>query len=170
VRDLKTFARRDEGRLDEEVDLNEAIRASLRLLHPQVKHLRVEEELDPALPRIRGSTTQLQQVVVNAVQNAAQAVEQVAHGTIRVRTRAEGEANRVRLSIEDNGCGIPPTSRDRIFDPFFTTKQRSGGTGLGLSITWGIIEQHRGSIEVDSQIGAGTRFHFLLPLRRDDAP
>jgi signal transduction histidine kinase len=170
VRDLKTFARRDEGRLDDTVDLNEAVRSSLRLLHPQVKHLRVEEELEPKLPKIRGSVTQLQQVVVNTVQNAAQALDAVDHGRIRVRTRAEHEARRVRLSIEDNGCGIPPALKDRIFDPFFTTRQRTGGTGLGLSITYGIIEQHRGAIEVESQTGAGTTFHFLLPLERDGAP
>jgi signal transduction histidine kinase len=169
VRDLKTFARRDEGRLDEHVDLNEAVRTSMRLLHAQLKRFRVKEDLDPDLPRVEGNLTQLEQVVVNAVQNAAQAVEGRADGEIRVRTRVESASAHVRLSIEDNGPGIAPEVRDRIFDPFFTTKQRTGGTGLGLAITYGIVEQHRGRIEVDTEVGAGTAFHFLLPLNRNGA-
>jgi signal transduction histidine kinase len=170
VRDLKTFARRDEGALDESVDLNEAVQASLRLLHNLLRHLRVEEELDPALPRLRGNLTQIEQVVVNTVQNAAEAVGRDARdGLIRVRTRAEDGGRRVRLSVVDNGAGIPPEVRGRIFDPFFTTKQRTGGTGLGLAITYGIIQQHKGEIQVETQVGAGTAFHFLLPVDRDGA-
>lgn len=169
VRDLKTFARRDEGDLDESVDLNEAVRASLRLLHGMLRHVRVEEELDPRLPRIRGNLTQIEQVVVNAVQNAVEALgKEPRSGVVRVRTGSE-DGRRVRLTVEDNGAGIPPEVRDRIFDPFFTTKQRSGGTGLGLAITWGIIEQHRGEIHVESEVGAGTAFHFLLPVERNGA-
>jgi signal transduction histidine kinase len=170
VRDLKTFARRDEGTLDETVDLNEAVQASLRLLHNLVRHLRVVEELDPALPKLRGNLTQIEQVVVNAVQNAAEAVGRDARdGVIRVRTRAEDGGRRVRLSVEDNGAGIPPEVRDRISDPFFTTKQRTGGTGLGLAITYGIIQQHKGEIRVETEVGAGTAFHFLLPVDRNGA-
>jgi signal transduction histidine kinase len=170
VRDLKTFARRDEGALDESVDLNEAVQASLRLLHDVIRYLRVEEELDPDLPKLRGNLTQLEQVVVNTVQNAAEAVGRDARGGfIRVRTRAEDGGRRVRLSVHDNGGGIPPEVRDRIFDPFFTTKQRSGGTGLGLAITYGIIQQHQGEIEVETQVGVGTVFHFLLPVDRNGA-
>ena len=170
VRDLKTFARRDEGAPDEIVDLNEAVLASLRLLHDVVRYLRVEQDLDPGLPRLRGNLTQLEQVVVNTVQNAAEAVgRHTPGGIIRVRTRAEDSGRRVRLSVEDNGGGIPPEVRDRIFDPFFTTKQRSGGTGLGLAITYGIIQQHRGEIEVETEVGAGTVFHFLLPVDRNGA-
>jgi signal transduction histidine kinase len=75
----------------------------------------------------------------------------------------------VRLSVEDNGAGIPPEVRDRIFDPFFTTKQRTGGTGLGLAITYGIIQQHKGEIRVETEVGAGTAFHFLLPVDRNGA-
>ncbi len=167
VRDLKTFARRDEGRLDESVDLNEAVRASLRLLHGPLKRLRLEEDLAPGLPRLQGNLTQLEQVVVNVVENATQALDGRADGELRVRTRLEPDGNSLRLSIEDNGPGIAPEVRDRIFDPFFTTRQRTGGTGLGLAITYGIVEQHHGRIEVDTEVGAGTAFHFLLPLRRN---
>jgi signal transduction histidine kinase len=170
VRDLKTFARKDEGALDEHVDLNEVVRTCLRLMHGQLKRLRVVEDLEPDLPRVQGSLTQLEQVVVNAVQNAVQALEGRAHAEIRVRTRADPEAHHVRVSVEDNGPGIAPEVRDRIFDPFFTTRQRTGGTGLGLAITYGIVEQHEGRIEVETEVGAGTAFHFLLPLKRNGAP
>jgi signal transduction histidine kinase len=170
VRDLKTFARRDEGAVDEIVDLNEAVRASLRLLHDVTRYVRIVEDLDPQLPRLRGNLTQLEQVVVNTVQNAAEAVGRDARdGVIHVRTRALDGGRRVRLSVEDNGAGIPPAVRDRIFDPFFTTKQRSGGTGLGLSITYGIIQRHGGEIVVQSEVGTGTVFHFVLPLERNGA-
>ncbi len=167
VRDLKTFARKDEGRLDESVDLNEAVHTSLRLLHNQLKRFAVEEDLEPELPRLRGSRTQIQQVVLNTLENAAQSLGQGGH--IRIRTRNEQDTGRVRLSIEDDGTGIAPEVEDKIFDPFFTTRQRTGGTGLGLSITYGIIQQHGGQIEVDTQVGEGTVFHFLLPVERSGA-
>ncbi len=170
VRDLKTFARRDEGALDESVDLNEAVQASLRLLHEVTRHVRVEEDLAPNLPRLRGNLTRLEQIVVNTVQNAADAIGRSTRGgLIRVRTRAEDGGRRIRLSVQDNGCGIAPEVRARIFDPFFTTKQRSGGTGLGLAITYGIVQQHQGEIEVETELGAGTVFHFVLPVDRNGA-
>lgn len=169
VRDLKIFARRDEGGLDENVDLNDAVQSSLRLLHNVIRHIQVEEDLDPSLPKLRGNLTKLEQVVVNTVQNAAEALGRDRGGLIRIRTRAEPDGRRVRLSVQDNGAGIPPDVKDRIFDPFFTTKQRSGGTGLGLSITYGIIQQHKGEIVVESRVGAGTAFHFLLPVNGAEA-
>jgi signal transduction histidine kinase len=168
VRDLKTFARRDAGRLDEDVDLNAAAQASLRLLHSQLKRFEVEEDLDPALPRIRGNLTQLQQVLVNTLQNAAEALGHDPKGVIRVTTRPAHDG-RVRLSISDNGPGIAPEVKGRIFDPFFTTKQRSGGTGLGLAITYGIVQQHHGLIEVETEVGRGTTFHLDLPVAWKDA-
>ena len=79
------------------------------------------------------------------------------------------EAGFLQLSVEDDGCGMAPEVRDRVFDPFFTTKQSSGGTGLGLAIVQGIIEQHRGQIRVESEVGRGTAFHFLLPVKGSDA-
>jgi len=169
VRDLRTFARREESALDEVVDLTETVHASVRLLNNQLKHLRVELDLEPTLPALRGNLTQLQQVVLNALQNACQAMRPGAEGRIRVRARAEQGGAWVRLSVEDNGCGIAPEVRDRIFDPFFTTKQRSEGTGLGLAISLGIVQRHQGRIDVESLVGQGTTFHFLLPVKRDGA-
>jgi signal transduction histidine kinase len=165
VRELRTFARRDPGPLDEEVDLGEVVRSSVRLLHNQLKHFRVEEDLAADLPLLRGNVAQLQQVVVNTLQNAFQALPGDGTGRIAIRARVEQGGAQVRLSIEDNGAGIPPEIRDRIFDPFFTTKQSSGGTGLGLSIIEGIIQQHGGQIELESQVGKGTVFHFILSVK-----
>ncbi|HET6439092.1 MAG TPA: ATP-binding protein [Anaeromyxobacter sp.] len=164
VRELRTYARRDEGRLDEDVDLGTVVQASVRLLHNQLKRVRLELDLDPALPPVRGNVAQIQQVVVNTLQNAYEALP-AGDGRIAVRARRAEEDGFVRLSVEDDGCGIPPEMRDRIFDPFFTTKQASGGTGLGLAIIDGIIEQHRGRIRVESEVGKGTVFHFLLPAK-----
>jgi signal transduction histidine kinase len=165
VRELRTFARNDEGRLDEDVDLVAIVHATRRLLHNRLKHLRVEEDLDPALPAVLGNTAQLQQVVVNVLQNAAQAVASDGTGRITVRARALPGEPWLALEVEDNGCGIAPEIRDRIFDPFFTTRHGAGGTGLGLAITEGIIQEHRGRIEVTSKVGRGTTFRFLLPVK-----
>ena len=170
VRDLKTFARRDEGRLDATVDLNEVARTAMRLLHNRLKRFCVEDQLAPDLPKVRGNLTQLQQVVVNTLQNATEAFgSDGPGGRISMRTSVEVGGHRVRLSIADEGAGMAPEVLDRIFDPFFTTKQRTGGTGLGLAITYGIIEQHQGKILVDSRVGQGTTFHFLLPVNASDA-
>jgi signal transduction histidine kinase len=169
VRELKTFARNDEGRLDEEVDLAAIVQASLRLLHNRLKHFRLEVQLDPALPPLRGNVAQLQQVVVNVLSNAAQAAAADGTGRIAVRARPVAGEPWVALEVQDNGCGIPPEIRDRIFDPFFTTRQSAGGTGLGLAITEGIIQAHRGRIEVESQVGRGTTFRFLLPVKEQGA-
>jgi signal transduction histidine kinase len=105
VRGLEAGERCAAGGADEEVDLNAAVHASVRLLHGVLEHHRVEEELDLTLPKLRGNVTQVQQTVVNTLQNAAEALGNDAHGTIRIRTRAEHDAHRVRLSIEDRGSG-----------------------------------------------------------------
>ncbi len=169
VRELRSFARNDEGRLDEEVDLAAVVQTAVRLLHNQLKHARVEEEIDPALPRLRGNVALLQQVMVNTLQNAYQALPRDGSGRIAIRVRTAQDGAGVKLSVEDNGSGIPPEIRGRIFDPFFTTRQAAGGTGLGLAIIEGIIQQHRGQIQVESQVGKGTTFHFLFPVKGHDA-
>jgi signal transduction histidine kinase len=147
----------------------ETVRASVRLLHNSLKHLCVVQELPPRLPCLCGNATRMQQVVVNALQNACEAIRPEVPGIIRVQAKAERGGAWLRLTVTDNGAGIPPEIRQRIFDPFFTTKQRSGGTGLGLAISRSIVEQHQGAIEVDSEVGRGTAFHFLFPVRREPA-
>jgi polar amino acid transport system substrate-binding protein len=169
VRDLKTFARRDEGRLDEKVDVNRVVEAATRLVHNKIKRFRVEQSLEEALPALKGSLIQLEQVVVNTLINAAEAVEDRPEACIRIVTRLENGGRQVCLSISDNGPGMTDEVKDRLFDPFFTTKQRIGGTGLGMSITYGIIKEHGGSIEVDSLPGQGTTFQYILPVARSAA-
>lgn len=164
VKDLKTFARRDEGRLDDTVDLNRVVESSVRLVHNKIKRYNVALDLSEDLPRLKGSTIQLEQVVVNTLINAAEALGDRQDAVIRVVTRTENEGRQARLSISDNGPGMTDQVKDRLFDPFFTTKQRIGGTGLGMSITYGIIREHGGTIEVDTRVGEGTTFHYILPV------
>jgi two-component system NtrC family sensor kinase len=166
VRDLKTFARRDEGRLDETVDMNRVVEAATRLVHNKIKRFRLEQNLEEDLPALKGSLVQLEQVVVNTLINAAEALEDRPDACIRIATRRENGDRQIRVSISDNGPGMTDEVKDRLFDPFFTTKQRIGGTGLGMSITYGIIEEHGGSIEVDTSPGQGTTFHYIMPVAR----
>ncbi len=166
VDDLRKFARRDEGLFDEEVCINSALRSCLRLVHNEVNWVaKMELALDPELPKIRGNVQKIEQVIVNMLMNAAQAIEEAKRpGLIRVQT-AKDPAGQVVVHVTDNGVGMTDEVRQRIFDPFFTTKRSNKGTGLGLSIAYGIITDHGGTIEVRSRRGEGSTFTVRLPLR-----
>jgi len=166
VLDLKTFSRGDEGRLDDDVDINEVVKVGQRLVHNKIKHYQIEEDLDPDLPKIKGSENKLQQVVIASLINASEALANRPNGVIKISSRTEDDGKTISFTISDNGPGMTDEVKKRIFDPFFTTKQRTGGTGLGLSITYGIIEEHRGQIKVDSRVGEGTSFTYQLPVTR----
>lgn len=116
------------------------------------------------LPLIECLGSQIKQVWLNLLINAAQAINQ--KGQITLKTRLEGEW--VSVAISDNGCGIDSEHREKIFDPFFTTKPVGKGTGLGLSTAYGIVAKHGGRIEVDSEVGKGTTFTVWLPIRRTE--
>ena len=118
------------------------------------------------LPQVECVPSQLNQVFMNMLVNAAQAIE--AQGTITIRTGADS-AGEVWVEIADTGRGIPPAHMNRIFDPFFTTKPVGKGTGLGLSLSYGIVQKHRGRIEVTSEPGLGTTFRVTLPVRQPGA-
>ncbi len=163
VKDLKQFARADEGRLDEMVDVNDMVRSSLRLVHNKIKHYQVMTDLDQNLPKIKGNASKIEQVLVAGLINAAEALAESSNGTISVGTSAEQENGSICILIADNGSGMTEEVKQKLFDPFFTTKQRSGGTGLGLSITYGIIKDHNGRIEVDTRVGEGTTFRYYFP-------
>lgn len=109
---------------------------------------------------MRGDRNQLQQVLLNLALNACEAMPEGGH--LRVTTARE--ANRILLRVEDTGQGIPAESLEKIFDPFFTTKPVGKGTGLGLSVSYGIVQTHRGSIEVESRVGEGTIFVLTFPI------
>ena len=159
VADLRTFSRMDEAEL-QEVDLNAEIERTLALMEPRCRNC-IQVERDFAeLPPVRCHAGQLNQVFMNLLVNACDAIGD--RGLIRVRTRAID--GRVRLEFEDDGPGIPEAARDRVFEPFFTTKPVGQGTGLGLSLSHGIVERHGGRIFVDTEVERGTRFVIELPL------
>jgi two-component system NtrC family sensor kinase len=144
-----------------EVGLNRVIQETLSLVEHQMKKagLEVRADLDPSLPPIHGNAGKLQQVFLNLFLNARDAME--GGGVLEVKTSsAEGGAH---VEVMDTGHGIAPEHVHRIYDPFFTTKVARKGTGLGLSVSYGIIQEHGGTIEVFSRPGGGTRFHLELP-------
>ena len=166
VRDLKAFSRSDEGRRDQEVDVNEVVRVCQRLVHNKIKRYRVEKDLDPDLPCLRGNINEIEQVVMANLINAADALTGKSDGMIKIITRTEDGGKEISLSICDNGAGMTDEVMEKIFDPFFTTRQRSGGTGLGLSVTYGIVKEHGGRIDVKSKVGERTVFTYRWPVRR----
>ncbi len=161
VKDLRLFARLDESDLNE-VDLNAGMESTMNIVagHAKKKQIQIHLDLKP-IPLITCYPAKINQVVMNLVSNAIDASPE--NGSIFVRTDAEDSG--VRIEVEDQGTGIDPAVRDRIFDPFFTTKPIGVGTGLGLSISYGIIQDHGGLIEVDTEPGAGTRFTIHLPFK-----
>ena len=163
VNSLLNFSRTSTTELVE-VDLNRVIRETLALIEHQLHKaaVRTELELTDKLPAIRGNSGKLQQVFLNLFLNARDAMEQGGMLTIRT-TNGSG---RIRVEVADTGQGIAPENLPRIYDPFFTTKAAKKGTGLGLSVTYGIVREHGGEIEVESQPGTGTRFVLDFPLAK----
>jgi signal transduction histidine kinase len=164
---LRSFARRDEGQLIDTVDINTLIGATARLVETEV-HKRAEIELNLAtdLPSFKGNSQKIEQVLVNLIVNAAQAIPDDKKGLVKVTTCKD--AQNISVQVCDNGKGIDNKTRKQIFDPFFTTKRTKGGTGLGLSISYRIIEEHGGTISVDSEVDRGTTFTILLPINETE--
>jgi len=158
VQDLRTFSRMDQAELGD-ADLNEEIERTLGLMEPRFKAgIRVERDFG-ALPKVRCLPGQLNQVFMNLVMNACDALDGKGHILVRTRPTADG----VSLCFQDDGPGIPREHRERIFEPFFTTKPVGKGTGLGLSISHGIIERHGGRMLVECPESGGTLFRIELP-------
>jgi len=151
------------------VDLAETVDNALVMVREMLaeKGIEVATELKP-LPFIQGSPNRLEQVIINLVTNARDAMPLGGRLTISAQPVAAGARDSVRLSIRDTGCGIPKEHLNRIFDPFFTTKAAGKGTGLGLSISYGIIQEHSGEITVESS-PEGTAFHITIPAARAPA-
>lgn len=161
VKDLGQFSRNDsEG--ERAADINKGIRSTLNIVKGKAKKVaEVILELDEDLPKVQCNMQQINQVVMNLIVNATQAIEEPP-GKVWIRSRKDGGS--VKIEVEDNGMGMPPEVVEKIFDPFFTTKPVGEGTGLGLSISYRIIQNHQGSIEVDSISGKGTLFTITLPI------
>jgi two-component system NtrC family sensor kinase len=160
---LLGFARRMEP-VSEKVDINRVLDESVGFLENEARFLNIniQEDLDPNLPLITSDTTQIQQVFLNLMNNAIDAIGK--DGEINITTRYISRTNMVAIDIADNGPGIPRELLGKIFDPFFTTKEVGKGTGLGLSISYSIVEKLGGHIRVASEVGQGTTFNILLPV------
>jgi signal transduction histidine kinase len=175
IQRLLDFTRRKVGHTSgkAEVNLNELSLTTMELLAGQFSAAKIKTRLDraEALPRVAGDADRLQQVLINLMLNAVQAMPD--GGMLTVETRAvkrtrpgleEGaEQAFITFSIKDSGVGIPEDIRDKIFDPFYTTKEGQGGTGLGLAVCSGIVKEHDGWIDVESNTGGGTVFQVYLP-------
>jgi PAS domain S-box-containing protein len=161
VADLKGFAHIDES-VWEKVDLRQTIKSTLNIVNYQLKYkAKVELDFDD-IPLVECLPSQISQVLMNIVINAAQSIE--SKGLITITTRHVGAM--VCIKISDTGGGIAKENLCRMFDPFFTTKPVGQGTGLGLSVSYGIIESHHGRIDVDSQEGKGSNFYIWLPEKK----
>ncbi len=153
------------------ISINDIVNRSLELhsYRLKVNNIEVATDLDPHLPKIMADFHQLQQVFVNMITNAEQAMTDArGHGALRVRTHMAGKA--IRIIFADDGKGIPEENLGRIFDPFFTTKEVGKGTGLGLSICYGLVEEHGGTISVSSKFGEGAIFTIELPIVSEISP
>jgi two-component system, NtrC family, sensor kinase len=164
VQSLLSFARQHppERKL---TNINGIVDSVVEILSYELRtsNIQVVKELSPQLPRLLVDPHQVQQVFLNIVNNARQAIEASrARGVVRIGTRAEGQ--RLRIRFQDDGPGISPENLKKIFNPFFTTKPVGKGTGLGLSLSYGIIQEHGGSISAESAVGQGTTFTIDLPI------
>jgi len=170
VEDLKDYARQDSVARREPFDLNAVAQAAVRLVDTSLRRAttRFEAIYCTPLPQVSGNALRIEQVVVNLLINACQALPSNERG-IFLATGFDLEAGEVRLTIRDEGIGIPPESLGRLTDPFFTTKRESGGTGLGLSISAGIVQEHGGSLSFDSPPGQGTTATLTLPLFKENS-
>ncbi|MEA3451071.1 MAG: ATP-binding protein, partial [Bacteroidota bacterium] len=168
IKSLKTFSHADNNTLSLS-NINEDLDSSLLLLHNQLKNkIKIIRNYEK-IPEIYCYSSKLNQVFMNIISNAIQAIKE--KGTITITTTLlenyfELEQNCIKISILDTGTGIPEKIQNKIFEPFFTTKEVGQGTGLGLSITHSIIKQHNGKIEVSSSANAGTKFEIYLPITK----
>ncbi len=168
VAGLRDFSRIDEAEF-KQVDPNEPVRSTVEMVRYQIrqKNIQLVVEIDP-LPTVWCNPGRLNQVLLNLLVNAIQAVD--AGATIIVRTRFLPKSDEFQYEVSDNGPGIPDSIRGKIFDPFFTTKPQGVGTGLGLWIAYNIVQEHRGRIELATETGVGTTFTVTLPTHQPDEP
>jgi PAS domain S-box-containing protein len=171
VADLKNYVRPDTSDLTQSVDLNRVVQSALSLLSSMVRKStdRFSADLEKDLPLVKGNFQRLEQVVINLVQNACQAIPDRGK-SIRVSTRWDKVNGNVVLEVQDEGVGIPPENLPRITDPFFSTKHKSGGVGLGLAISSSIIKEQGGVMNFVSEPGVGTKAEVLLPVNPSIKP
>jgi len=166
IQELLEFARDKEPRKTP-ANITTIIQKSLNILENEfrLRHIRIEKDLAPDLPDGCVDANQLEQVFVNLLLNAAQAIDE--GGTITIRSRANPARREIVVDIIDTGCGIPAENLGKIFEPFFSTKKN--GSGLGLAVSFGIVKNHQGRLEVISRPGQGSHFTVALPSTRNPA-
>jgi|GEM_PF-328066 signal transduction histidine kinase len=162
VQDLKDFSHVDALQEWQYCNLNQGIESTLNVANNEIKYKADVVRRYGELPEVQCMASQINQVVLNLLVNAAHAIIGPERGVITVETGTE--APNVWISVADTGCGIPPDVLPRIFDPFFTTKPVGKGTGLGLSLSYGIVQKHHGNIAVHSDVGRGTQFRVTIPI------
>ena len=165
IRRLHALFRRDEGRT-EPIDANELVRDVLRILNSDlvVRGVHLESDLAETLPAVEGDRVELQQVLLNLLMNASEAMAGVPEGQRQLVVRTHAKAGGVQISVQDNGTGFTPEQYERLFEPFYTTKPH--GLGLGLSICRAIVRAHGGRLWGSGVPGHGSTFHVLLPAAR----
>jgi PAS domain S-box-containing protein len=165
VDDLKNYVRNNTADLDQPVDINEVLKSAISLLANMIKKStnRFSIEYGQNLPQLRGNFQRLEQVIINLIQNACQALPDTQKG-IFISVQSGNENSAIVIKVRDEGMGISPETLQNITDPFFTTKHESGGIGLGLSISSKIVEEHGGTLNFESEIGAGTTAEITLPV------
>lgn len=165
VMGLRNFSRLEEAIL-REIDVHDALDTTLNLLHGEIKNrIEIHRHYEP-IPHIYCYASQINQVLMNILSNAAQAIQGNGHIWLSTHIMKDPKTKEgiIQISIQDSGQGIPTADIEKIFDPFFTTKEIGAGTGLGLSISYGIIHNHGGDIQVRSELGVGTEFILILPI------
>ena len=169
VDDLKDFARKGDSACSEIVDLNAVVQASVRLVEPSIRKATTcfSAEYGSNLPQIRGNAQRIEQVLVNLILNACQALPNSSRA-IDLSTCYDPQRGVVVLRLRDDGTGISPEHLSRLTDPFFTTKRDEGGTGLGLSVSAGIVKEHGGTLEFESPPDCGTTVTLTLPTYKED--
>jgi len=162
VQNLKDFSHVDAAEVWHFSDLHRGMESTLNIVNNEIKYKADLVREYGVIPEVECISSQINQVFMNILVNAAHAIDQ--HGTITIRTGQEDD--NIWVEIIDTGKGIAPEHLSKIFDPFFTTKPVGKGTGLGLSLSYGIIQKHHGRIEVTSEVGKGTRFRVWLPIHQ----
>ena len=169
VDELKNYVRDNSADLNQSVDINEVLNSAVSLLSNMIKnstnHFSIKYGTN--VPLLKGNFQRLEQVMINLIQNACQALPDSKKG-IFISVAFDEQTSKIVINVQDEGSGIPAETLDHITDPFFTTKHESGGVGLGLSISSKIIEEHGGSIHFKSEIGAGTTVEIILPVDQEN--
>ena len=174
IKSLRSFARTS-GEEFAETAVDHAIQESVHLMkhHLMQKGIDIEVQFNNQLPLVEANTIQLEQVFINILSNARDAIDEQAKNSKektrgKIQVSASSNADRVEIKFRDNGCGMDEHTRQKIFDPFFTTKEVGKGTGLGMSISYGILKKMHANISITSEVGKGSEFTINIPVLKTD--